>query len=276
MNAFDVHQAGCVAALLLHPAATVLLVAGLHRGADAPVRWAIAIAVAGLIAHGLALGAEVHAIGGLPADLFSSLSLLSWVIVAVLLAGVARYPFRELLPVALPGAVAMIALDLFAGPGARPLATGSAALDAHVIASLLAYGLLAIGALNAVFISAQHWLLRQHRRPGLLGVLPPLVSMENLLFRLIGTGWVLLTVSLVTGLLFVERLFAQHLAHKTLLSVVAWLVFGLLLAGRWKYGWRGMRVVRLCLIGMAILVLAYVGSKAVLELLLDRQWQAAG
>ena len=90
------------------------------------------------------------------------------------------------------------------------------------------------------------------------------------MFRLIGAGFALLTLTLVTGALFVENLFAQHLAHKTALSVAAWLVFGTLLYGRWRYGWRGRRAVRLTLIGMSVLVLAFFGSKFVLELILRR------
>ena len=101
-------------------------------------------------------------------------------------------------------------------------------------------------------------------------ILPPLTLTEALLFRLIAAGFLLLTLTLVTGVLFVDNLFAQHLVHKTVLSVAAWLVFGVLLFGRWRYGWRGKRAVRLTLIGMAVLLLAFFGSKFVLELLLRR------
>jgi ABC-type uncharacterized transport system permease subunit len=91
-----------------------------------------------------------------------------------------------------------------------------------------------------------------------------------LLFRVIAAGFALLTLTLLTGALFVGNLFGQHLVHKTVLSIVAWLVFGVLLYGRWRFGWRGRRAVNLTLIGMAVLVLAFFGSKFVLELILHR------
>ena len=94
--------------------------------------------------------------------------------------------------------------------------------------------------------------------------------MEQLLFQLSGLGFVLLTMALVSGALFIENLTAQHLIHKTVLSVCAWVVFGLLLWGRWQFGWRGRTAVRLTFAGSVVLLLAYFGSKLVLELILQR------
>ena len=94
--------------------------------------------------------------------------------------------------------------------------------------------------------------------------------MERLLFRMIAVGFVLLSVSLLSGLFFLEDLFAQHLIHKTVLSIAAWGVFGVLLWGRWKLGWRGRLAIRWTLAGFATLMLAYFGSKFVLELVLQR------
>lgn len=168
----------------------------------------------------------------------------------------------------------MLILQAAFGPPPTALALADPRAEVHVISSLLAYSVLLIAALNAIFLYIQHRLLHHHRSANLLGVLPPLTTMERLLFQLIAAGWLLLTVSLGSGLLFVDNLFAQHLVHKTVLSILAWLIFGVLLFGRWRFGWRGRRVVRLCLIGMAVLLLAYFGSKAVLELVLDRRWQA--
>ena len=104
----------------------------------------------------------------------------------------------------------------------------------------------------------------------MLSAFPPLAVMERLLFQLIGAGFALLSATLLTGVVFVEDLFAQHLAHKTVLSIAAWVVFGMLLAGRWRWGWRGRRAVRLTLAGMGLLLLAFVGTKFVLEIVLQR------
>lgn len=250
----------------------MLIAVSLNSNHRWPRLLGLALAWVAVALHALVLIAEMQAIGGFAADFFSALSMVSLVIVTILLVTVIRMPVVEILPIALPGAAAMIWLKAIVGPEAVPMNPAGGALELHVIASLLAYGLLSIAALNALFISLQHNLLHRHRNPAVLGMLPPLASMEGILFKLIAAGWLMLTISLGSGLLFVDNLLAQHLAHKTVLSVLAWLIFGLLLVGRWRYGWRGMRVVRLCLLGMAVLVLAYFGSKAVLELILQRRW----
>jgi ABC-type uncharacterized transport system permease subunit len=103
-----------------------------------------------------------------------------------------------------------------------------------------------------------------------LRILPPLTQLETLLFRTLSAGFVLLSFALLSGVLFVQDLFAQHLMHKTVLSALAWLVFGVLLLGRFLLGWRGRRAVRLTLGAMSLLLLAFFGSKFVLELVLQR------
>jgi ABC-type uncharacterized transport system permease subunit len=94
--------------------------------------------------------------------------------------------------------------------------------------------------------------------------------MENLLFQMLTAGFILLSLSLFSGILFLEDLFAQHLAHKTVFSIIAWLVFGTLLWGRWRFGWRGRTAIRWTLSGFFFLMLAYFGSKLVLEIVLQR------
>ena len=136
--------------------------------------------------------------------------------------------------------------------------------------ALLAFSVLSIAAVFAILLAIQERALR-HRQFGVwLRAMPPLTLTETLLFRLIAAGFVLLTLTLLSGILFVDNLFGQHLVHKTALSIVAWLVFGTLLWGRWRHGWRGSRAVNLTLTGMAILLLAFFGSKFVLEVILHR------
>src|SRR5690606_10033336 len=124
--------------------------------------------------------------------------------------------------------------------------------------------------LLAVMLWLQERALRRHQFRAWLRALPPLTELETLLFRTVAAGFILLSATLLTGVLFVENLFAQHLVHKTVLSVLSWLVFGGLLLGRWRGGWRGRVAVRWVLVAMALLVLAFFGSKAVLELILRR------
>jgi ABC-type uncharacterized transport system permease subunit len=136
--------------------------------------------------------------------------------------------------------------------------------------ALLAFSVLSIAAAMAILLAIQERALRHRHITPWLTALPPLTLTESLLFRLIGAGFVLLTVALLTGILFVSNLFGQHLVHKTVLSIIAWLVFGALLYGRWRHGWRGRSAVNLTLIGMSVLVLAFFGSKFVLEVVLHR------
>jgi ABC-type uncharacterized transport system permease subunit len=143
-------------------------------------------------------------------------------------------------------------------------------LDTHILISLLAYCVLGLAALQAVLLTIQDRHLRNHQPGGFIRTLPPLAVMESLLFEMIGTGFALLTLSLVTGTLFLEDIFAQHLVHKTTLSIIAWVVFAILLWGRWRFGWRGRTALRWTIGGFIFLMLAYFGSKFVLELVLHR------
>ncbi len=143
-------------------------------------------------------------------------------------------------------------------------------LELHAWLALLAYATLAIAALLAIMLWLQERALRRRQFSDWLRALPPLTELETLLFRTIAVGFVLLTATLLTGVLFVHDFFAQHLIHKTVLSVLSWLAFGGLLFGRWRYGWRGGKAVRWTLVAMALLVLAFFGSKFVLELVLKR------
>ncbi|MBM4201226.1 MAG: phosphohydrolase, partial [Gammaproteobacteria bacterium] len=143
-------------------------------------------------------------------------------------------------------------------------------LRAHIIVSILAYSFLNIAAIQAVLLALQDWSLRRHHLGRLNRALPPLQTMEAMLFQLIGAGLLLLTLSLLSGFLFLDDLFAQHLAHKTVLSIAAWIVFAVLMWGRVIHGWRGRTAIRWTLGGFLSLMLGYFGSKMVLELILHR------
>ncbi len=151
-----------------------------------------------------------------------------------------------------------------------PVAAGAQAVELHVLLSVLAYAVLALAAAQSVLVSVQRRFLSEHRPGGVLNALPPLESTETLLFALLSAGFAMLTLSLASGFFYLEDMFAQHLVHKTVLSCAAWLVFGTLLFGRWRFGWRGKRAVHWTLAGYALLLLAYFGSKLVLELVLGR------
>jgi ABC-type uncharacterized transport system permease subunit len=138
----------------------------------------------------------------------------------------------------------------------------------HVFLSLLSYAVLALAAAQAVLVSIQRHFLSRHKPGGFIRALPPLDTTEQLLFTLLTAGFILLSLALASGFFYLEDMFAQKVAHKTILSCIGWAIFGVLLFGRWRFGWRGRRAVHWTLGGFGILVLAYFGSKVVLEVLL--------
>jgi len=143
-------------------------------------------------------------------------------------------------------------------------------LRLHVVVSILAYAMLTLATIQALVLALQDRNLRSHHPGGLMRALPPLQTMESLLFEMIGLGFILLTFSLLSGFIYLDDMFAQHVAHKTLLSLIAWIVFAALLWGRYRFGWRGTTAIRWTLSGFVLLMLAYFGSKAILELVLQR------
>jgi ABC-type uncharacterized transport system permease subunit len=257
-----------VLAIALYLAAAGGLARPLLGGGQPLNRLALGLAGAAVLIHaGILLG--MHR-GALDLHFFAALSLVAFVVSALTLLVNATRPVAALGVIVFPLAAALVAVDSFLAPSTQPQSMDWQ-IKLHVTMALLAFGVLSIAAVLAILLAIQERALRHRQFGHWLRALPPLTLTETLLFRLISAGFVLLTLTLLTGVLFVDNLFGQHLVHKTALSIVAWLVFGVLLYGRWRHGWRGTRAVNLTLIGMAVLLLAFFGSKAVLELVLHRQ-----
>lgn len=225
------------------------------------------------------LGAALHLLmhasvwwqaGGADLHFFAALSLVALGMAALTALAGRKQRLDALGVVVFP--LAALAALAFAGVGHRALSADTLdwRIGLHAWLALLAYATLALAALLALMLWLQERALRQRRFTGLLRALPPLTQLEALLFRTITVGFVLLSFTLVTGALFVEDLFAQHLVHKTVLSFMSWAIFGVLLVGRRWRGWRGRRAVRLTLVAMALLLLAFFGSMMVLELILKQ------
>ena len=150
--------------------------------------------------------------------------------------------------------------------------TGLLAFPAHFLLSMLAYSLFTIAALHAVLMAVVERRLHDGKLPATLQTLPPLLTMETLLFRVITAGFVLLTLALASGILFSEELIHKpaQFTHKTLFAFLSWGIFAALLGGRQIYGWRGRTAMHWTWAGFIALILAYVGSKFVLEVILHR------
>lgn len=252
-------------------------VAGSGRPIELPTRWhpawAEQFAVAAIVAlHAWGIGRAVFSDGQVYLGLGTALSAIVLVTVLIHWTGNFFYNLRGLqlmvFPVAALCALAPAVLGI-----SQPLAHADAwMLAAHVIVALLAYGLLTIAAMHALLLSALDRRLRSGSLPPILAGLPPLLTMETMLFRIVIAGFVLLSATVLSGLLFSEALFGMPLTltHKNVFTLISWAIFAALLVGRFKFGWRGRLALRWTLWGFFALVLAYVGSQLVIEVLLGR------
>jgi ABC-type uncharacterized transport system permease subunit len=238
--------------------------------------WLLPVAIA---AHaGLALSSIARP-EGLDLSITNALSVVAWLSAALAwgsgllstlpavgtivlpVAGVAS--LLPLLAVALP--------EQFGNPHRFSYNSGLLATT-HVAVALVAYAMFVIAAVEALILMGLE--RRLHRRMPDSGAadLPPLLTLERFLFRLIGAGFVLLTLTLASGMLFSEQVFGRAVTftHKSVFSLLGWLTYGALLWGRWRYGWRGRIALRWILAGTVLLFLAYLGYKIVLEVVLGR------
>lgn len=229
------------------------------------------VVMAAVLLHGFALALAVGTEGGIVIGVGQAGSLFAWQAAFLLWVFSLRQPLHALGLVIYPLAAAGALWGWYepADP-ASPISGWRTQL--HVLLSLLSAGLLTLAAAQAGFLAAQDRLLHHPDRRGLMERLPPLQTMEKLLFQLIGLGFLLLSLSLLSGLWFIHDWFSQHLVHKTVLSLTAWLVFAVLLWGRLRSGWRGRTAIRWALSGYGLLLLAYFGSKYILEEILGRHW----
>lgn len=266
------HIAG-VGAMLLYGACTLQLIRHWRQpqAAAKPVQdTAMRLPWAAAALHAASLWPALFGAAGVDFGFLNMADLVALLIVALVLLVSARHPADKLGAILFPLAGLLLGLKLAMPQPPHYLHNTSMPIQFHILASVLAYSILNLAAVQALLVALQDWHLRKKHSLPLLGALPPLQTMETFLFRLISAGFLLLTLSLSTGLAYVDNLFAQHLAHKTTLSIAAWLVFALLLWGRAARGWRGRTAMRWTLGGFIVLMLAYFGSKMVLEMILHR------
>lgn len=247
--------------------------AGHTEGLAGKWRLSRALILGALIVHGMVLRRALFSEDGLDLSLGHSLSLIAWVTVAMYWVVSFRYRMGVLQPLILILA-AFLVLSPLALPADKQVPySGLLAFKVHFVVSLMAYGLFAIAALHAILMGMMEHRLHSHdRRLSRLGELPSLVAMDSLLFQMILVGFLLLTATLASGVFFSEALFGKPLlfSHKVVFSFISWLIYAGLLAGRQLWGVRGRRAARWTLAGFAMLLLGYVGSKFVLEIILHR------
>lgn len=205
----------------------------------------------------------------------TALSGIVWLALAVYALSSLRHPVDALQAVMLPVAAIAVLLPLIVADKPVQLALSPLFL-AHIAVAFLAYALFTIAALHAGMMALLEKRLHDHISARVFPNLPPLLTLERLLFRIIAIGFILLTLALASGMLFSEQLFGKPFSfghftqHKTVFAILSWLIYAGLLLGRRIYGWRGRTAIWWSLTGFAMLVLAYIGSKIVLGLLLGR------
>jgi len=208
--------------------------------------------------------------GGFNFSFFSTAALVSLIVSLLLSMAALTKPVLKLGAIVFPIAALMLCLATFFTEPHQQISTHNWAMTAHILSSIIAFSLLNIAALQSLLLAFQDQQLKSHPPKRFAQSLPSLQAMESLLFQMLSAGVFFLSISLITGFVFIENLFAQHLAHKTVLSLFAWLIFSGLLLGRWRYGWRGQTALYWTLSGFILLLLAYFGSKFVLEIILHR------
>ncbi|MCS6944509.1 MAG: cytochrome c biogenesis protein CcsA [Sutterellaceae bacterium] len=270
-NAFYVAAHGVVACA--YGALAWLAWRALQRPHRFDGRWLLPIVA---LAHATLLAGAVLDHGALRFGFAQALS--ATMLFAVLIVWLEGFvvPIRGLQVLVLPvAAVASVLPALFQG---ALIAVGrdSLAFRAHWFVAIAAFSLITIAALHALLMASMDRSLHAAADEGafarVLAEVPPLLAMERLLFRLLWTGFLLLTAALISGVLFTEELFGRPLRfdHKTVFTIASWLIFAGLLAGRQLFGWRGRTALRFTLVGFVLLLLAYVGSRFVLEVILRR------
>lgn len=200
-----------------------------------------------------------------------ALAMLSWITLVLYWCGSFFYRLQGLQLFLYPLAVISLLCDYFLPGVNKGIEVNNNAFALHIFSSLLAYSLFALSTLLAWLML---WLakdLRQHRLSPSVSFLPPLLSIEKLMFQALSMGFVLLTIALLSGMLFSEEVFGHAFAwsHKIVFGLASWFIYAAVLVLRWKQGARGKKIAYTVMGGFALLALAYVGSKFVLEIILS-------
>ncbi len=230
----------------------------------------IGLAGVGALLHAFSNAQVIWSDGGLNLGIATSISLVSWIMLVFVLIASFRLPLTNLLVLVLPlaAAGALLALVTPAAP-ALPTASFSDPLIWHIMISILAYSILFMAACQSVLLAVLEHRLKAKQTLKFLKLLPPLQTMESLLFGLLWTGIAALTLAIGSGFLFLDDMFEQRVVHHTVLAIASWVLYAALLVGHRVFGWRGTTAVRWTLIAFSLLLLGYLGSKFVIEVLLE-------
>jgi len=241
-------------------------------------RWRASLLPLLAVAHAALLGMAIWSGGDFRFGFAQALSATLLLAVLVLWIEGMFVSVRGLDVLVLPAAAVCVLLPMAFHGAAIGVGVDSVALRLHLLVAIAAYSLFTIAALHALLMTLLDRRLHSPLQAPARGLgrvfaqLPSLLALEKLLFQLIWVGFLLLTATLVSGVFFSEQLFGRALRfeHKTVFTIASWLVFACLLGGRVVFGWRGRTALRWTFAGFLMLLLAYVGSRFVLEVILGR------
>ena len=236
-----------------------------------PNHWLIGLVLGlGVMLHGAVLYSDMLTPLGINYDVFVLMSFTSGLMLLLSLLFSTFRPILALNLLGIPVAAIGLILGFTLSKTNQVIEQHSLGLDIHIILSLSAYAVLLMATIQAVILWFQNRELKNKTKRLWVNLLPSFQAMESLLFDLIITGFILLTLALGFGFFTIENFFAQHLAHKTAFSIISWFVYGFLLIGHYKFGWRGQKAIRFTLIGFMLLAIGFIGSKFVLEMILGK------
>lgn len=260
--------------IAVYLSAWAYLLDALIRKKQSPApRVVLGIVAAGLITHAISVYDALVQPLGLELGFFKVASLFFFVINLLVLLSSLTKPLHNLFVFLLPLSIlGLLTSEIFNSPitEGSELDTG---MVAHILLSVLAYSLLTIASIQALLLAYQNRKLKSKHFNSVIGIMPPLQTMETLLFDIVWAGFLFLTFSIATGVIYIDDIFEQKLSHKTVFSILSWIIYAVLLGGHKIYGWRGAAAVRWVLGGFVALMLAYFGSKLVIEVIIG---QAAG
>jgi ABC-type uncharacterized transport system permease subunit len=258
-----------IIAAFLYAAATLLLTMRFRRvksNETASISSQLVLIGLALLFHAALLMRLLFHTDGINLGFFNSLTLFAWLCLIVGLTVSIKQSIQHIALALMPFNIITIILALALTPADHIIHAPSTLLQIHIMLSIFSYCLLSIGALLAILLSLRDYQLHNHRPGQIAQTLPPLQTLENIMFKLIAAGFILLTMALASGFIFTDDWFN----HKIVFSCIAWLVFLILLCGRYLAGWRGRTAIRWSIGGIVLLMLAFFGTKLVLEIILQR------
>ena len=237
-----------------------------------PNHWFVGVILSlGLLLHAGVLYNDMLTPIGVNYNVFNIMSFTSSL---MLLLSILFSTYRPVLPLALigiPVAATGLILGFVFSKHDLFIAQNSFGLDIHIILSLSSYAVLLMATIHAVLLWFQDRELKnKQKRRVWVNLLPSFQVMESLLFDMLIAGFALLTLALGFGFFTIDNFFGQHLAHKTAFSIISWFIYGSLLIGHYKFGWRGQKAIRFTITGFFLLAVGFIGSKFVLEMILSR------